>query len=304
MHNIFIDGRSGTTGLRIEQRLRTRRDINLLTLPEEHRKDAAARAELLNRADVSFLCLPDDAARQAAALTTNPGSVIIDASTAHRITPGWAYGMPELGPQFRQAIEAGKRIAGPGCHASGFIALVRPLVQTGLLRKDAQLCCLSLTGYTGGGLAKIAEYEAASRTRGDALSAPLQYALGQQHKHLPEICAHAGLVHAPAFLPVIADYDCGMEVTLPVFDLKRETVLDCYQAFYSGAAMIHVTDAAEPRPANYMRGRDSMEIAVAGNNERLLLIARFDNLGKGACGAAIQCMNLAIGADETEGLVL
>ena len=301
---VFIDGREGTTGLRIDERLNPRGDIELILIDDALRKDTAARAECINAADVVFLCLPDDAARQSVELTTNPDSVLIDASTAHRTAPGWAYGMPELGPQFRQAIETGKRIAGPGCHASGFIALVRPLIQAGLLAKTAQLSCLSLTGYTGGGLAKIAEYEDASRMRGDALSAPLQYALGQQHKHLPEICAHAGLApHAPAFMPVIADYDRGMEVTIPIFDLKRETAIDCYRAFYTGAAMIHVTDSAEPKPANYMRGRDSMEIAVAGNDERLLLIARFDNLGKGAAGAALQCMNLAIGADETEGLV-
>jgi len=302
MHKIFIDGRSGTTGLRIEERLRTRRDITLLTLPKHLLFDVAARAEIINSADVTFLCLPDEPAREIIPFITNPNSVIIDASTAHRIAPGWAYGFPELGPSYRAAIETGTRIAGPGCHASGFIALVRPLIEAGLLPKNAHLTCLSLTGYTGGGLAKIAEYEDPKRTRGDALSAPLQYALGQSHKHLPEMCTHTGLANAPAFCPVIADYDCGMEVTLPAAGLRRSVVLECYKDFYAEAAMIHISDSEEPRPASYMRGHDNMEIAVTGNDERLLLIARFDNLGKGACGAAIQCMNLVVGANETEGL--
>ena len=304
MHKIFIDGRSGTVGLALEARLKARQDLQLLTLPEELLLDKAARAEMLNSADLSFLCLPDDVAREAVALTTNPDSVIIDASTAHRTAPGWAYGMPELGPKFRRAIETGRRIAGPGCHASGFIALVRPLIEAGLLAKDAKLSCLSLTGYTGGGLAMIEQYEAASRTRGDALSAPLQYALGQEHKHLPEMAAHTGLTHAPAFCPVIADFDRGMEVTIPIHGFSRAAVLACYQEFYQNAAMIRVVESAEPRPANYMRGRDSMEITVAGNDERLLLIARFDNLGKGASGAALQCMNVSLGVNETEGLVV
>jgi len=304
MHKIFIDGRAGTTGLRIEQRLSQRRDIELLTLPQNLLKDADARADMLNTADVSFLCLPDDAARQSAALATNPNSVLIDASTAHRTSAGWAYGIPELGQAYRVAIQTGKRIANPGCHSSGFIALVKPLVDAGLLAKDAQLTCISLTGYTGGGKETIATYEADSRTRGDALSAPMQYALQQQHKHLPEMTAHTGLVHAPAFCPVIADYDCGMEVTVPVHGASRSAVLACYKDFYANAAMIHVTDSAEPRPASCFAGRDSMELCVAGHDERLLLIARFDNLGKGACGAALQCMNLVIGTDETEGLVL
>jgi len=302
MHKIFIDGRSGTTGLRIEERLAARRDLELLALPEHLLFDTAARAEMINQADVTFLCLPDEVAQEIVPLVTNPDSVIIDASTAHRTAPGWAYGFPELGADYRAAIVSGKCIAGPGCHASGFIALVRPLIEAGLLPKDTKLSCLSLTGYTGGGLAKIAEYEDAARTRGDALSAPMQYALGQQHKHLPEMCVHTGLRHAPAFCPVIADYDCGMEVTIPLFDLPVQAVFECYKAFYSNAAMLCVTEPGHPRPANCMRGRDSMELTVEGNGERLLLIARFDNLGKGASGAAVQCMNLVIGAEETEGL--
>lgn len=306
MHKIFIDGRVGTTGLRIEERLAARDDIQLLRLPEALRKDPAARAEMINAADVTFLCLPDDAARQAVALAANPSSVIIDASTAHRTARGWAYGFPELGAAFRENIARSKRIAVPGCHASGFIALVRPLLQAGILSSSAQLTCLSLTGYSGGGNAKIAEYEAfAERRRGDALSAPMQYALGQTHKHLPEMCALTGLEEPPLFCPIIADYDRGMEVTIPLREASRFAVLACYRAFYQGAALVRVTEPdGEPRPANSMRGRDSMELTVEGRDGRLLLIARFDNLGKGASGAAVQCLNLALGAEETTGLVL
>ncbi|MCL2194573.1 MAG: N-acetyl-gamma-glutamyl-phosphate reductase [Oscillospiraceae bacterium] len=303
MHNVFIDGRSGTTGLRIEQRLQNRRDINLLVLPEHMRRDHDARVEMHNRADVSFLCLPDAAAVEIAA-QVRPETVIIDASTAHRIAPGWAYGMPELGADYRKAIQTGKRIGNPGCHASGFIALVKPLIQGGLLAEDARLTCVSLTGYTGGGKEVIEKYEAESRALGDVLCAPMQYALPQQHKHLPEMTVHTGLRHAPAFCPVIADYPCGIELTVPLHNLPKQAVLDCLREFYAGAAMINVTDDAEARPASHMHGRDDMEICVHGHDERLLLISRFDNLGKGASGAAVQCMNLAIGADEREGLVL
>jgi len=302
MHNIFIDGRAGTTGLRIEERLAARPDITLLTLPDDLRKDTQARADLLNSADVSFLCLPDDAAREAVALTTNPNSVIIDASTAHRTTPGWAYGMPELGIKINKTT---RRIANPGCHASGFAALAMPLIQAGLLQKSAQLTCISLTGYSGAGKEAIAKYEDSPRKRGDALSAPMQYALGQTHKHLPEMVKHTGLEYAPLFCPMIADYYAGMEVTIPLHGLAAGDALACYRDFYAGAAVIQIVEpTGGPLPANYMSGRDSMEISVEGNDERLLLIARFDNLGKGASGAAVQCMNLAIGANETEGLVL
>lgn len=302
MHNVFIDGRSGTTGLRIEQRLANRRDINLLVLPADKRRDHAARVEMHNRADVSFLCLPDEAALEIVP-HVRAETVIIDASTAHRVAAGWAYGMPELGADYRAAIQTGKRIANPGCHASGFNALVRPLILGGLIAKDARLSCISLTGYSGGGKEIIEKYEAQSRTRGDELCAPMQYALPQQHKHLPEMVAHTGLQHAPVFCPVIADYPCGIELTVPLHDVPKQAVLDCLREFYSDAAMINVVDDPDARPASMMHGRDSMEICVHGNDERLLLIARFDNLGKGASGAAVQCLNLAIGADEREGLV-
>ena len=304
-YKVFIDGRAGTTGLRAEQRLSARADLTLLTLPEELLMDENARAEMINAADVTFLCLPDDAARQAVSFAQNPNGVIIDASTAHRTMPGWAYGFPELGPIFYSAVRTGKRIAVPGCHASGFLALVVPLVQAGLLPKDARLTCLSLTGYSGGGQVKITEYESDARLRSDALSAPMQYALGQSHKHLPEMTAVAGLEHPPVFCPVIADYYSGMEVTVPIFGADREALLACYRAHYQGAALVRIAEPdGTPRPANCMQGRDCMEVTVEGTDDRLLLIARFDNLGKGASGAAVQCLNLAIGARETEGLVL
>jgi len=305
MNKIFIDGQTGTTGLRIEQRLSTRVGIALLTLPEHLRKDADARRQAMGEADAVILCLPDGAAREAAAWVP-PDTIVIDASTAHRLEPGWAYGFPELGSQFRKAIQTGKRISVPGCHASGYIALARPLVRAGLLDKDAPLSCLSLTGYTGGGKAMIAEYESPARSKNDALSAPRQYALGQAHKHLPEMARYAGLEHPPIFCPIVADYPCGMEVTvpLPLRGADRFAVLDCYREFYSNAAMVRVADPdGAPHSPNAYAGRDGMEITVEGSGERLLLIARYDNLGKGASGAAVQCLNLALGLPEAQGLV-
>jgi N-acetyl-gamma-glutamyl-phosphate reductase len=311
MKKIFIDGRAGTTGLRIEERLNARSDLELLTLPEALRKDTAARAQMCNAADVVFLCLPDDTARAAVALVQNPATVVIDASTAHRTAPGWCYGFPELGETYRAAVAGGKRIAVPGCHASGFVALAAPLLRSGLLPRDALLHCFSLTGYSGGGKAMIAAYEAEGRSANDALAAPQQYALGQTHKHLPEMQRIAGLGTPPVFCPIVADYDCGMEVTIPLHraQLRSGTaaadVLHCLSMAYANAALIQVREQTnEAANANILKGKDRMEITVAGNEERLLLIARFDNLGKGASGAAVQCLNLAIGAEETEGLVL
>ncbi|MDR2525523.1 MAG: N-acetyl-gamma-glutamyl-phosphate reductase [Oscillospiraceae bacterium] len=310
MKKIFIDGRAGTTGLRIEKRLAARRDLELLALPEHLRKDTEARRTMRNAADVVFLCLPDDAAREAALLVENPATVVIDASTAHRTAPGWAYGFPELSAAHRDAICAGKRIAVPGCHAGGFVALVHPLVQAGLLAKASLLHCFSLTGYSGGGKSMIAEYEADSRARGDALAAPKQYAIAQAHKHLPEMQRIPGLDTPPVFCPIVADYDCGMEVTVPLHGAqlrpaaRRCDLLACYQSTYGDAALVRVTEAPAERGASALRGKDWMEITVAGNDDRPLLLARFDNLGKGASGAAVQCMNLALGAEETAGLTL
>jgi len=310
MHDIkkiFIDGSAGTTGLRLEKRLCGRKDITVTTLPEAQERDPHLRASMLGEADVAFLCLPDAAAREAVAmleLAQNARTVLIDASTAHRTAPGWAYGFPELGADFAAAIRQSKRIAVPGCHASGFLALARPLIRAGLLSRGALLHCVSITGYTGGGKAMIADYESPARAPGDALHVPKLYALDQNHKHLPEMAAYAPLDAPPVFCPIVGDFPCGMEVAIPLHGLAKRDALDCYREFYAGAATVRVSPDASLLTPAACAGRDCMEIAVEGNDARLLLLARFDNLGKGASGAAVQCMNLAIGAGETEGLVL
>ena len=310
MYKIFIDGRAGTTGLRIEERLSSREGLTLLTLPEPLRRDPQARKQAMQEAHAVLLCLPDGAAQEAAAWVP-PDTVLIDASTAHRTAPGWAYGFPELGPDFSAAIQTGKRISVPGCHASGFVALIKPLIHAGILSGNAPLACLSLTGYSGGGKAMIADYESPARVRNDALSAPRQYAPGQTHKHLPEMAHYAGLERPPVFCPIVADYPCGMEVTVPLplrssngMDL-RAVLLDCYRGYYAGTAMVRVVDPdGLPHSPNAYAGLDAMDITVEGCDGRLLLIARFDNLGKGASGAAVQCLNLALGLEETAGLIV
>lgn len=310
MTRIFIDGSAGTTGLRIRERLAARDGIELVSLPEELRKDTAARTEALNSADVAFLCLPDAAAIEAAALVSNPDTVVIDTSTAHRVADGWTYGMPEL-PGFRNRIRASKRIANPGCHASGFILLVAPLVAAGVLRRDVALAAISLTGYSGGGKKMIAEYEAKDG-RDKALDSPRQYGLGQSHKHLPEMAKYAGIEVAPAFCPIVADFYSGMEVTVPVFacDLAvpASEIADIYRnAYPQGRGMVSFDETAAGETflaANALAGSDAMRLSVHGNGERILLVARYDNLGKGASGAAIQNMNIVLGRPETEGLVL
>ena len=307
MKRVFIDGSAGTTGLRIRERLTKRPDLALITLPETHRKDVSARRDALNGADIAFLCLPDEAAVQAASLVENANTALIDTSTAHRVDPGWVYGFPEL-PGQRSRIASARRIANPGCHASGFIALVAPLVRSGLLPSDVLLSCTSLTGYSGGGKKMIAQYEAEDRS--PLLDAPRQYGLNQAHKHLPEMAAVCGLVHAPAFMPIVADFYSGMEVTVPLFagqlNGSLENVKAVYRRCYTGPVVRYVEDAGETGflSAGALSGRDDMEISVWGNEERMLLIARFDNLGKGASGAAIQSMNLLLGLEETEGLVI
>ena len=307
MIKVFIDGSAGTTGLRIRERLSARKDIELLILPEETRKDPAARADALNSAAVSFLCLPDAAAVEAASFVTSPDAVVIDTSTAHRVAEGWVYGMPELAGQ-REKLKAAKRIANPGCHATGFISLVAPLVAAGLLKKDVRLSAFSLTGYSGGGKKMIAEYEVEEP---DPLyRAPRQYALGQTHKHLPEMSKLCGLDHSPVFCPIVAPYYAGMEVTVPLTPAETsasvEGIREAYRAYYKDG-LIRFTEGTDENgflSAGAFAGRDDLEVSVYGNDERILLVSRFDNLGKGASGAAIQNMNIALGLNESEGLVL
>ena len=307
---VFIDGSSGTTGLRLASRLADRADVVRLVLPEAERHDAARRREALNSCDVAFLCLPDAAAIEAADMVENPQVTVIDTSTAHRVAPGWVYGFPELSPDFRQALKPGAHIAVPGCHASGFIALVRPLVSAGLLPREALLSCFCVTGYSGGGKSMIAQYE--SPDRSPLLDAPRQYALGQTHKHLPEMRALTGLQSPPIFCPVVADYYSGMVMTVPLFPAQllggagREQIKALYQSIYQGPVVrwVEAADEGGFLSANPLAGKDGMEITVTGSEDRILLLARYDNLGKGASGAALQCLNIVTGADETAGLAI
>lgn len=305
MTKVFIDGSAGTTGLRIRERLSGRQDLSLVTLPEELRKDPSARQDALNNADIAFLCLPDAAAVEAVSLVTSPDTVIIDTSTAHRTAEGWTYGFPELAG-IRAKIASSKRIANPGCHASGFVALVAPLVKAGLLTPGVRLSAFSLTGYSGGGRKMIAEYESGDRP--SLYAAPRQYGLSQTHKHLPEMVRYCGLEYAPVFCPVVAPYYAGMEVSVPLTaadtSATPDQIRDVYRSYYTGG-MISFRDNADESgflSAGAMAGRDDMEVTVCGNEERILLVSRFDNLGKGASGAAIQNMNLALGLDEATGL--
>ena len=305
MAKIFIDGSAGTTGLRIRERLAERTDIELITLTEELRKDTNARREALNSADIAFLCLPDAAAIEAVSLIDNEKTAVIDTSTAHRTNPAWEYGFPELFGR-RERIAKSKRIANPGCHASGFVALVEPLVREGIIKADSALTCTSLTGYSGGGKKMIAEYEADGRD--GLLDAPRMYGLSQTHKHLPEMAKITGLDRNPIFCPIVAPFYSGMEVTVPLFaDMINgdvDKIREIYKTYYQNGLVRYADSADESGflSANVFSGRDSMQITVTGNADRILLVARFDNLGKGASGAAIQNMNILLGADETTGL--
>ena len=305
MTNIFIDGSSGTTGLQIRERLNTRTDIDLIEVPYEERHSEAVRKEALNRADIAFLCLPDDAAEVSASLVENDRTVVIDTSTRHRTAPGWVYGLPELEGQ-REKIITSRRIANPGCHATGFITLVEPLVHAGMLTKNTPLQCFSLTGYSGGGKKMIAQYEA--ERRDVLLDAPRMYGLSQSHKHLKEMKQIAGLEKEPVFCPIVADYYSGMETVVPLFHDwicgSMDDVKQIYRSVYREGLIHFAEDDGENGfcAGNAFAGRDDLEIRVEGNAERILLIARFDNLGKGACGAAIQNMNLVMGIPETTGL--
>ena len=307
MTSVFIDGSAGTTGLRIRERLLRRNDLSLLQIPEELRKDDDARRDYLNKADVAFLCLPDAAAIEAAAMTDSPSTVLIDTSTAHRTNDAWDYGFAELSGQ-REKIQSSHRIANPGCHASGFISLVAPLVEKGLIAPDAHLSCFSLTGYSGGGKKMIAQYEVPENA--DALQAPRMYGLNQSHKHLPEMQKVCGLSRAPIFCPVVSSYYAGMEVVVSIFADELQgslaDVKDLFASYYTGK-LVKFADAADADgllSASRLTGYDNMVLGAFGNEDRITLVSRFDNLGKGASGAAIQNMNLVLGLDETTGLDL
>lgn len=310
MIKVFVNGNQGTTGLKIFDRLNAREDIELLTIDEEYRKDAKACAEVMDTADIAFLCLPDAAAKEAVESVSSKTLKIIDTSTAHRTNPDWAYGFAELSKEHRHAIETSNRIAVPGCHASGFISLVYPLVKAGVIPADYPITCHSLTGFSGGGKKMIAQYR--SEEKGEALFAPRQYGISQSHKHLPEMQKVCSLSMPPIFCPIVDDYYCGMEVTVPLFThlLKKKVsvsdVNEILASHYENSKLIKVVPADEDGflSANKLADKDNMEICATGNDERILLVSRFDNLGKGASGAALQCFNIACGIDETSGLSL
>ncbi|MBR6736866.1 MAG: N-acetyl-gamma-glutamyl-phosphate reductase [Clostridia bacterium] len=306
MIKVFIDGNQGTTGLKIYDRLSGRSDVSLITLPDHLRKDISAKSDAINESDVCFLCLPDDASRESVSLVKNDKTIVIDTSTAHRVNPQFTYGFPEL-KGLREKIKTSKRIANPGCHASGFIALVRPLIDCGLLDSSVKLSCYSLTGYTGGGKKMIAEYE--NPERSTLLNAPRQYALSGNHKHLPEMASVSGLINPPCFMPVVCDFARGMQVTVPLFAKQLGVTVDkiksVYKNYYQGK-VVYFSESEENGfiASNAFSGRDDMSVSVFGNDENIFLVSRFDNLGKGASGAAIQNMNVALGLDETYGLNL
>ncbi len=314
-HQVFIDGSEGTTGLQIHERLADRADIELIAIDPEQRKDPAARAECLNAADVAFLCLPDDASRESVALVNNPNTVVIDASTAHRVDPDWAYGLPELGPDFRTRITSSNRIANIGCHAGAFLLGITPLVKAGLVPADARLSCFSLTGYSGGGKKMIAEYEA--RDRSAKLDSPRPYALGLAHKHLPEMRQHSGLQHPPLFTPVVGAFRQGLAVTIPLAltELPGAPTAAVIQGVlaeaYAGQIFVKVLPPGDPAvldggflDVQACNGTNRADVMVFGHDEQAVVIVRIDNLGKGASGSAVQCMNLRLGLPEAAGLTV
>lgn len=311
-YTAFVDGQEGTTGLRIHEYLAQRPEIEVLRIDPERRKDPAERARLLNAADVAFLCLPDAAAREAAALITNPNTCLIDASTAHRTDPAWAFGLPELAPQQRERLRTAKRIANPGCHATAFIVLLRPLVDAGLVPAALGVSATSITGYSGGGKKMIEQYEAGGDAR---LASPRPYALGLAHKHLPEMMAHTGLTQAPVFMPVVGNFYKGLCVTVPLqlSQLGGKTDAAALQAAlaarYRDEAFVRVQPLNDPATmaegffdVQACNDTNRIDLFVFGNDEQAVLMARLDNLGKGASGAAVQSMNLHLGLPELAGL--
>lgn len=309
---VFVDGQEGTTGLRINEYLAARSDVEVLRIDADKRKDAAERARLLNAADVAFLCLPDAASREAAAMISNPNTCLIDASTAHRTVPGWAFGLPELAAGQRDKIRAAKRIANPGCHASAFILALRPLVDAGLLSADTLVSATSITGYSGGGKSMIAQYEAGGDQK---LKSPRPYALSLAHKHLPEMMAHTGLRNAPVFMPIVGDFYKGLAVTVPLHlsqlraGTTPEQVREALAAHYAGERFIRVMPLRDADTlaegffdVQACNDTNRVDLFVFGSETQILVIARLDNLGKGASGAAVQAMNVHLGLDEGLGL--
>ncbi len=311
MFKVFIDGKAGTTGLRIYDRLSQREDIQMLVLSEDERKDPVSRKKMINLSDITFLCLPDEAARESVSLVENENVRILDTSTAHRTDPQWSYGFPELSAVHRENVKNSKRVAVPGCHASGFIALVYPLVKEGIISPDYPLSCFSITGYSGGGKKMITDYEDVELPF--ELSAPRQYATAQNHKHLKEMQAVTGISKAPIFSPIVAPFYSGMEVTVPVFtsmlekNVKPEDLAEVFDAYYNSSRLVESVGFVKENQfvsAVELGCKDSMRVAVHGNDERIVLTAVYDNLGKGASGAALQCMNIMLGLDEATGLEL
>ena len=311
-YRIFVDGQEGTTGLRIHEMLARRGDVEVLRIDADKRKDAAERARLLNAADVAFLCLPDAAAREAVALVDNPDTCVIDASSAHRTLPGWAFGLPELAQGQREKLRAAKRIANPGCHASAFILLLRPLVDAGLVPADVALSATSITGYSGGGKKMIEQYEAGGNAK---LQSPRPYGLALAHKHLPEMVAHARLAQAPVFLPMVASFYKGLSVSVPLHlnQLRPGTTAAALQQalaeHYAGERFVKVMPLSDPATleggffdVQGCNDTNNCELFVFANNTQILLMSRLDNLGKGASGAAVQSMNVHLGLDEGLGL--
>ncbi len=305
MIKVFIDGSAGTTGLRIRERLIGRKDLELLTLSEELRKDANARKDMLNSADIAFLCLPDGAAIEAVSLIENDHTAVIDTSTAHRVSEGWAYGFAELSPEHRQAIIHSKRVANPGCHASGFIAGVYPLVKHGVISADFPLTAYSLTGYSGGGKKLIAEYE--DENRDVRHESHRIYGTTLTHKHLPEMQKICGLAKKPLFSPILGDFYAGMATTVLLPGIDAGTAWEALSDHYAGQKLVSVAPLGGDESVIYAStyaGKDTMRIQVSGQHDQCMVTAIFDNLGKGASGAAIQNMNLLLGLDETTGLSL
>lgn len=309
MYKVFIDGKEGTTGLQIYERFSNRSDIELINISEEHRKDVLKRKECINKSDITFLCLPDIAAKESVTLVENENTKIIDASTAHRTNIDWAYGFPELSDKFRNDIKNSKRVAVPGCHASGAIALIYPLIMGGLVNNDYPFIIHSVTGYSGGGKKMIEKYEDSKRD--NELDSPRQYSLNLNHKHLPEIKNICNLSFNPIFNPIVADYYNGMCVTVPIYSRLMSRIIglndvkNYFFDYYRNQKLINVNINPDSTflAANTLSGKNNMEINICGNDEQILLTARFDNLGKGASGAAVQCMNIMLGIDETTSLI-